>query len=202
MKVICITNRHLANEDYYIRIEQILKASPSALLLREKDLPEAEYGELAGTVLRMCAAYGVPCILHTFADTALRLGADALHLPMPLLRQLGEKDKSRFRFLGASAHSVEEAEEAQSLGCAYITASHIYETDCKKGLAPRGLLFLQEVCRAVQIPVYALGGVRLSNAAACIQAGASGVCIMSECMRRPDLSAVLQAYKETGGRNC
>lgn len=194
MNVICITNRHLADEDYYIRIEKIAKASPTALLLREKDLLENAYEQMAAEVVKICAKYHVPCILHTFVKAAIRLHMPAIHLPMPLLRQLSAADKAYFTTLGASVHTTEEAAEAQSLGCTYLTASHIYETACKKGLKPKGLLFLQEVCKTVQIPVYALGGIRPSNAGACIRAGAAGVCTMSECMKQPDVYNVLQQY--------
>ena len=54
---------------------------------------------------------------------------------------------------------------------------------CKKGLAPRGLDFLHEVCSSVKIPVYAIGGINDKNAASCIREGAAGVCVMSGYMR-------------------
>lgn len=86
--------------------------------------------------------------------------------------------------IGCSIHSVEEAVEAQKLGASYITAGHIYATDCKKGLAPRGLEFLKEVCDSVTIPVYAIGGIdvdgtRRDEVKMC---GAAGSCIMSGMM--------------------
>ena len=54
---------------------------------------------------------------------------------------------------------------------------------CKKGLAPRGLDFLHEVCSSVKIPVYAIGGIHEENMESCIQSGAAGVCMMSEYMK-------------------
>lgn len=44
---------------------------------------------------------------------------------------------------------MEDALKAQQLGATYVTAGHIYTTNCKKGLPPRGLEFLGEVCNAV-----------------------------------------------------
>ena len=87
--------------------------------------------------------------------------------------------------LGSSVHSLEEAEEAFSLGAEYLTAGHIYATDCKKGLPPRGTAFLEEICRAVPVPVYAIGGIRLEQEQIekTLAAGARGVCIMSGAMR-------------------
>lgn len=53
--------------------------------------------------------------------------------------------------------------EAEQLGASYLTAGHIYATDCKRGLPPRGLGFLKEVCREVSIPVYGIGGIKFDE---------------------------------------
>ena len=106
---------------------------------------------------------------------------------------MGEGEKARFRILGASCHSPADAWEAQRLGYTYITAGHVFATDCKKGLPPRGLDFLREVCRSVDIPVYAIGGIRPENMAAVRAAGAAGGCVMSGLMTCPDPRALLAA---------
>lgn len=195
IKICCITNRQLCTQDYFAQIRQIARSCPKALIVREKDLPEAEYEKLAEKVMQVCAPYPVRCILHTYTDAALRLGAEAVHLPLPLLLSLPEKKKSSFRVLGASVHSVEEAVLAQNAGATYLTAGHIFATDCKRGLPPKGSSFLREVCAATKLPVYALGGIRQENAAACIQAGAYGVCMMSACMQRTDWSSGFAEWK-------
>ena len=66
----------------------------------------------------------------------------------------------------------------------YITAGHIYVTDCKKGLEPRGLGFLKDVCSTVNVPVYAIGGIKFDKKQweELKQKGASGGCIMSGMM--------------------
>ena len=87
-----------------------------------------------------------------------------------------------FNEIGVSIHSVSEAIEAVNLGATYITAGHIFATDCKKDLAPRGLSFLSAVCNSVTIPVYAIGGISPENAQKVIYAGGTGICIMSRLM--------------------
>ena len=77
---------------------------------------------------------------------------------------------------------MDEAIKAQENGASYITASHIFPTDCKADLAPRGLEFLRVVCNSVNIPVYALGGLNDGNADECIKCGAAGICMMSGFM--------------------
>lgn len=180
--IICVTNRNTCSDDFLQRIESIAACQPKALVLREKDLTEAEYLLLAEKVMNICGARGVKCILHSFADVAVKLGADALHMPLPALRRMSETVRQQFRILGASCHSINEAIEAEKLGCTYITAGHIFPTDCKKRLAGRGLDFLQEVCSSVSIPVYAIGGINAENINLIAGSAASGACIMSGFM--------------------
>lgn len=195
IKICCMTNRHLAVQDYYDQIRQIASARPEAVIVREKDLPEQEYETLAAQVMDICEQYKVLCILHTYTDAAIRLGAAALHLPMPLLLTMPEDKKRQFSVLGASVHSKKEALQAQKAGATYLTASHIFATDCKRGVPPKGLPFLQEICKTVpDLPVYALGGIHAQNAASCIQAGAYGVCMMSECMRYENIRDRFRNY--------
>lgn len=223
---ICVTNRALCKEDFLVRIEKIAKASPAGIILREKDLMEKEYRELAEQIMVICDKYQVPCILHSFVNVAIDLKAEAIHLPLPLLRKLRRQEllysqeevnnqeiangwelsagrgqaefardkingygwQTAFRQIGASCHSVEDAVEAQELGCTYITAGHIFATDCKKGVPPRGLEFLRSVCESVDIPVYAIGGVNEKNIDSVRSVGAHGACIMSGLMCCEDVS--------------
>lgn len=157
---------------------------PKALILREKDLSEAEYEELASEVLEICAEYQVPCMLHTYVNVARKLKYPYIHLPLFLLRE-NSGNLGDFLRVGSSVHSVREAVEAENAGATYLTAGHVYVTDCKKGLPPRGLDFLKEVCENVQIPVYAIGGIHAGTGqiAEVMSHGASGGCIMSEMMK-------------------
>ena len=88
-----------------------------------------------------------------------------------------------------------DALEAQALGCTYITAGHVFETDCKKGLPGRGLEFLRSVCAAVDIPVYGIGGIDADNIALVRNAGANGACLMSSMMVTEDVAGLLKAME-------
>jgi thiamine-phosphate pyrophosphorylase len=181
-KRICITNRKLVKGDFVEQIKRLTATNIDIFILREKDLEEDVYMELAKKVMKICEDAGKLCILHTFADVALKLNCKAIHLPLQQLRDMPAQTKSHFEILGASIHSVEEALEAEKLGATYVTASHIFPTACKQGLPPRGLEFLRQVTEAVDIPVYALGGICEEKSPECINAGAEGVCMMSEYM--------------------
>ena len=193
--ILCVTNRKLCREDFLTRIERITACHPAGIILREKDMNPEDYTELATAVMEICKQHGVRCILHSFPDVAISLQADAIHLPLHLLRELSHEQKAHFRVLGASCHSVEDALDAQALGCTYITAGHVFETDCKKGLPARGLDFLRNVCAAVDIPVYGIGGIDADNIALVRDAGASGACLMSSLMVTEDVAGLLKAME-------
>ncbi len=195
--ILCVTNRSLCSGDFLQHLEKIAAAKPAGIVLREKDLSELEYKELARQVLLICREHQVPCILHSFVGAAMELGGDAIHLPLPILRTMTDDQKASFRTIGASCHSVEEALEAQRLGCTYLTAGHIFETDCKKGLPGRGLDFLNRVCQQVSIPVYAIGGISAGNLGAVRRAGAQGACIMSGLMQCENVSAYFTELERT-----
>lgn len=181
-KRICVTNRKLVSGDFLEQITKAIESGCDAIILREKDLEEKAYEQLAGSVLAISKKHFIPCMLHTYTEVADRLGSDALHLPYEAFLQLQVEQRRHFSILGVSVHSVEEAIAAYQAGATYLTAGHIFATDCKKNVPPRGLDFLRSVCEAVPIPVYAIGGIQPDHATECMQVGAAGVCMMSYYM--------------------
>lgn len=181
-ELLCVTQRSLCPDDFLERVRRLAQAKPQAILLREKDLGEADYEVLAREVQERCTPWGVRLIVRRYADVARRLGVQQLHLSMEELRQ-AEPEALAGLQTGISVHSVPEALEAQQLGGAYLIAGHIYETDCKKDLAPRGLDFLREVCQSVSVPVFAIGGVTAERVPELLARGAAGCCVMSGAMQ-------------------
>lgn len=167
------------------RLAKLTELRPQSVILRAKSLDKAAYRTLALQAQQSCKVTGIPLILHSDWQLARELGISMLHLPLALLRQISEYERAYFTWLSTSVHSVGEAQEAQALGATMLIAGHIYTTQCKAGLAPRGLGFLQAVCSAVSLPVYAIGGIGFDAAQhAELQAnGARGACVMSAYMR-------------------
>ena len=187
-KVLAITNRHLCNNDFLTQIQDICSLNEKntviksvSIVLREKDLSENDYKDLAAKVIKICEKNNTECILHTYYKVARELNCKKIHLPLHVLKSNPDICKE-FNEVGVSIHSVSEAIEAVNLGATYITAGHIFATDCKKDIPPRGLSFLSSVCSLVNIPVFAIGGISLRNAQKAINAGADGICIMSGLM--------------------
>lgn len=167
------------------RLAKLTELRPQAVILRAKSLDKAAYRTLALQAQQSCKVTGIPLILHSDWQLARELGISKLHLPLALLRQISEYERAYFTWLSTSVHSVGEAQEAQALGATVLIAGHIYTTQCKAGLAPRGLGFLQAVCNAVSLPVYAIGGIGFdaTQHAELKANGARGACVMSAYMR-------------------
>lgn len=176
-----VTNRTLCKEDFLQRIEKLAIGKPDAIMLREKDLSLEDYETLAEKVLHICKIHGVSLIVNQNVTVAKKLFIPNIHLSMQNLRKY-EGELLSFKQIGASIHSVDEAIEAEKLGATYLVAGHIYETNSKKNVSPRGITFLKEVCQSVRVPVFAIGGITKDKVNEVLQTGANGFCIMSEAM--------------------
>lgn len=177
-RLIAVTNRHLSKGDYFKQIEKIVSLSPKSIIIREKDLPKAEYKELARKVLEI--SKDTPCFIHSHTDIAKELGCSNIHFSIPKLK---ENKDNFFKEISVSCHSLEDVKLATELGATQIVLGNIFETQCKKGLAGKGLEFLKKVADSTTVPVYAIGGINQSNLKDVILAGAEGGCMMSGFMQ-------------------
>ncbi|MDE6519527.1 MAG: thiamine phosphate synthase [Ruminococcus sp.] len=176
-KIICVTDRKSCKEDFLTRIEKIASAKPDRIIFRDKKCSDEGYTKFAFKVLDISDKYDVPCSIYFHPEIFSNV-----HMTMPMLQHFPLSEMNFCHFIGASVHSVEEAVEAENMGVDYVMAGHIFATQCKPDLAPRGLDFLREVCESVKIPVYAIGGINPQNISQIAQSGADGACIMSGFM--------------------
>lgn len=180
--IIAITNRKLCKRPFFDVFQDLTKKDLKTIVLREKDLSELEYYELAKECMKICDRTEAVLTLHNFVDAARELGVKRIHLPYPVfLKEAGHL--SDFEKVSTSIHKPEEAVTAQEMGADFVFAGHIFQTDCKKGLKPRGLEFLKSVVDAVDIPVYGIGGIDSYNLTKVMKTGAAGACIMSGFMK-------------------
>lgn len=199
-KILVITNRKRFEweADFLKQIEKIAASKPFGIVLREKDLPVKEYSELARKVRDICRSAGASLIVHSHPEVARELGIPALHMPLDALEKMSSEERKEFRVLGASCHSVEDVLRAKAFGCDYVTAGHVYATDCKPGLPPRGADFLAEVCGpAAPMPVFALGGLTPARAPEVQRAGAAGFAMMSSAMDAENPAELFRKYSES-----
>lgn len=187
--MICVTNRVQCTTDFCDQLEKIAYAKPETVILRERDLDVNEYEALASACLEILRPLKVELTIHTHVEVARRLQVSRIHMPLSKLSKL-----DGFTSVSSAVHSLEELAKASRLGVNFVIAGHIFQTDCKRGVPPRGIPFLREICDAAKIPVYAIGGITPENAPDVLQSGASGVCVMSALMKSDDPEALIQTY--------
>ena len=199
IKLNIITNRKLCeNENLERQIEKIFSAYEKKIILkkfeivtltlREKDLDKNEYLNLVEKIYPICKRYGIDLILHQNYDLNLdkKYMVEGLHLSYEIFKSLNKNIREelikKYKRIGVSIHSLDEAKEVESLGATYVVAGHIFKTDCKKGLEPRGLNFIKELSSILTIPIFAIGGINKENSNLVLNSGAFGVCMMSSLM--------------------
>ena len=168
------------------KIRDIASADVDWVQIREKDMSARELGSLTRQALDVNRASGTRILVNDRLDVALAENADGVHLPesglpvreirrllqtVPLARELKEDF-----LIGVSCHSPEAAHAAARDGADYIFFGPIFATPSKAQYgAPQETSRLAEVCGSVNIPVLAIGGITLKNAASCLAAGAAGI---------------------------
>jgi thiamine-phosphate pyrophosphorylase len=156
--------------------------------LRLKDVSTDQLVERA----REFSGLGATFVINDDVDAAIRAGADGVHL--------GQSDEGADRargaglLLGLSAANVEQALDAGRAGADYIGAGPVWPTPSKPDADPPiGLEGLAAIARAVSVPVVAIGGVDVSNAADCIRVGAAGVAVIRAAKDARELRAAIDA---------
>ncbi len=194
-KIIAISDRKCVEGDFLNHIEQLTKNKIDALVLREKDLSEFEYYDLAKEVLKICTKSKLPCFLHSFDRECLKLGHRYFHAPLSLLRK--EPRLARyFHSLGTSVHSREELLEAMNYKVNHAFIGHIFQSSCKPNLEARGLEFLKQMLDFSKIPLYAIGGIRLENIAEFRSLNVAGLCMREVLMRGKKLQNYINECKK------
>ena len=200
IKLNIITNRKLCeNENLERQIEKIFSAYKKkiflenfeivALTLREKDLYKNEYLKLVEKIYPICQKYRIDLILHQNYDLNLdeKYNIEGIHLSYDNFKSLNKNIREglikKYKRIGISIHSIDEAKEVENLGATYVVAGHIFETDCKKDLEPRGLNFIKELSSILTIPIFAIGGINEENSNLVLNSGTFGVCMMSSLMK-------------------
>ena len=182
MNIIGVTNRKLC-DDFYNRIEEISKINLKYLILREKDLEHKELLIMAKKIKNILNNNGnIKLIINSDVEVAKEINAFGIQLSF---KDFSENKGNDFKGIkGVSIHSLGEALEVEKKGADYILYGHVFATECKKGLKPRGLEELKEICSKVKIPVYAIGGINKENYESVLEVGASGIAIMSSLMKK------------------
>ena len=187
-------------------IRRAVAAGVNWIQIREKDLPTCPLLQLARSAVAAAYSSTTRILINDRLDVALAAGAAGVHLgeaslPATAVERWRRAGRAPAGFLiGASSHSLAAAKEAEGAGADYIFFGPIFATPSKAVYGPpQGLERLAAVCRSVRIPVLAIGGIHLENAALCIAAGASGFAAIRLFQESADLAAVVTQLRPAVG---
>ena len=184
-------------EEFLQRVEKALQGGATLLQLREKDKSAREYLELAEKVHAISQKYHVPLIIDDRVDVALAVDAEGVHvgtsdMPVGMARRLmGEK-----KIVGATAKTVARAKEAYEEGADYLGVGAIYPTTTKVKTVLTSVETLLDICKAVPIPVNAIGGLNKDNIDILAGIPIAGICAVSAIMKAEDPKKAAGELKE------
>jgi len=181
------------------RAERLIAAAPCCLQLRAKAAGARALESAARLLVPLCRAADVPFCVNDRLDVALAVGADVVHLGQD---DLPLADAQRVRaaagrpdlLIGFSTHNPAQALAAAGAGADYIGFGPVFGTRSKANPDPTvGLAALAAVCRAVSVPVVAIGGITLDAVPSVARAGASAAALIAAIDAAPDPSAAGRA---------
>ncbi len=173
-----------------------LKGGVRAVQLREKDLGTRELLDMAYALRAITREYSARLFVNGRVDVALAAGADGVHLgstdmPLPAARRAAGGSM----LIGVSTHSIQEARRAEEEGADFITLGPVYETPSKMRYGkPIGIRPLREVRKEVAIPVFAIGGITRERVEEVVEAGASGVALISAILASGDIKSSAEEF--------
>lgn len=178
-------------------IEKACQGGVTFLQLREKTKSSREYLNLAVKVKNITDKYNIPLIIDDRIDVAMACDAAGVHLgaediPVKTARKIMGNDK----IIGATAKTVENATKAFEDGADYIGTGAIFPTTTKVVTVLTEVSTLNKICRAVPIPVIAIGGLNLSNMDILKDSPIDGMAVVSAIMKASDPKETARELKE------
>ena len=164
---------------------------------REKDTPPAEQVKLARRLKQLLTPFDVPLIVNDHLEVALDSGADGLHLGQ------GDLDPAEARgrlgpraILGLSVGTPEELSCSDLASVDYVGTGPVYATgtkaDAGAAIGPKGL---RDMRQRIALPMVAIGGISLANAADVAACGVEGIAVVSAVCAAPTPEAAARALR-------
>ncbi len=190
-----ITDSKLSRAGNVSDVQNAVAAGVEVIQYRHKDASTAELFAEAAVLRKLC--HRTLFLVNDRVDIALALPADGVHLGQEDLPfQHARKLLGRGKTIGLTVHSLAEARQAEAAGADYLGVSPIFTTQTKADAGPPGgIRLIQEIKRVVKIPVIAIGGINLANAADVVRAGADGLCAISAVVCGKDVRAEIEKYQ-------
>jgi len=188
---------YLVTDDTFCRrpleemVREAVEGGVTVVQLRLKQVSSRELFCMAVQLGNLLRPQGIPLFINDRLDIALAAGADGVHLGRTDLPWREARRLAPNPFLiGASVRTVSEALEAESAGVDYVAVSPVFVTPTKPDAeSPVGLEGIRRIRQAVRIPLVAIGGIHIGNAAEVIRAGCDGVAVVSAILGASDIRA-------------
>ena len=192
-----VTDRSwLHGETLYDQVEKALKGGATMIQLREKKLDREHFIEEAREIKELCHRYHVPFIVNDDVDIAVLVDADGVHVGQNDMEALEVRSKlGPDKIIGVSAGTVEEALTAQKHGADYLGVGAVFPTSSKDDADAVSYDTLKAICKAVDIPVCAIGGISVSNVEKLSGSGICGVAVISAIFAQPDIEKAAAQLK-------
>lgn len=193
-----VTDRSwLGSETFSSQVEKAIKGGATFVQLREKELETEKFLEEANEIKELCKKYHVPFVINDNVDIAMEMDADGVHvgqsdMGVDSVRELIGKNK----ILGVSAQTVEQAVLAEKIGADYLGVGAVFHTGSKADAEDVSYETLKEICKAVSIPVVAIGGISRNNMLKLSGSGICGIAVISAIFAQPDIIKVTAELKE------
>lgn len=193
-----VTDRSWLNgETLYSQVEKALKGGATFVQLREKELDTDHFLEEAREIKELCRKYQVPFVINDNVDIALAMDADGVHVGQSDMEAGDVRSKlGPDKIIGVSAQTVEQAILAEQRGADYLGVGAVFHTGSKADAEDVSHETLKEICRAVHIPVIAIGGISRDNVLTLSGSGICGIAVISALFAQPDIQIAARELKK------
>ena len=194
-----VTDRHWLNGRTLVDVvKESLDGGVTMIQLREKSLDEGKFLEEAKELQALCRERHVPFIVNDNVDIAKAMDADGVHVGQDDMSALDARAKlGPDKLIGVSAHTVEEALLAEKQGADYLGVGAVFPTSSKSDVGEMSYETLKAICKAVSIPVVAIGGISGENVGKLAGSGICGVAVISAIYAAKDVKAAAADLKAT-----
>lgn len=191
MRLYAVTDRSwLRGHTLHEQVEEALIGGATLVQLREKDLDEADFLQEAIDLTKLCHRYGVPLLINDNISIALRSGADGVHVGQSDMEAAAVRSiLGSDMIVGVTAKTVEQARRAQEAGADYLGSGAVFDTSTKLNAKPMSMDTLRSICRSVEIPVVAIGGIHKGNILELAGTGIAGAAVVSGIFAAQDITA-------------
>ena len=194
-----VTDRHWLNGRTLVDVvKESLDGGVTMIQLREKSLDAGKFLEEAKELQALCRERHVPFIVNDNVDIAKAMDADGVHVGQDDMAALDARAKlGTDKLIGVSAHTVEEALLAEKQGADYLGVGAVFPTSSKSDVGEMSYETLKAICKAVSIPVVAIGGISGENVGKLAGSGICGVAVISAIYAAKDVKAAAADLKST-----